>query len=76
MKALGTGWGRGVRWLDIEVRRRAYEAPRVELSGGAARHARRLGVRRVHISIAHLRGEAMAVAVAEGKAATGRKGKG
>jgi holo-[acyl-carrier protein] synthase len=73
MKALGTGWGRGVRWRDIAVRRRPGDAPRVELSGGAARHARRLGIARVHISISHLRGEALAFAVAEGRGRPIRK---
>lgn len=66
MKALGTGWGRGVRWRDIEVRRRAGEAPRIVLSGGAARRARALGVARLHLSLSHLRGEAIAFVVAEG----------
>jgi holo-[acyl-carrier protein] synthase len=78
MKALGTGWGKGVRWRDIGVLRRPGEAPQVELAGGAARRARRLGVRRVHITITHLRGEAMALAIAEGDedgARAGRVGK-
>jgi holo-[acyl-carrier protein] synthase len=68
MKALGTGWGRGVRWRDIGVTRKPGEAPRVELAGGAARRARALGVTRVHLSISHLRGEALAFAVADGEA--------
>jgi holo-[acyl-carrier protein] synthase len=68
MKALGTGWGRGVRWRDIGVTRKPGEAPRVELSGGAARRARALGVTRVHLSISHLRGEALAFVIAEGDA--------
>jgi holo-[acyl-carrier protein] synthase len=76
MKALGTGWGRGVRWRDIAVRRRPGEAPRVELSGGAARHARKLGIDRVHVSMAHLRGEALAFVVAEGSDRTPRRSAG
>ena len=67
MKALGTGWGRGVRWRDIGVTRKPSEAPRVALSEKAARRARALGVTRVHLSISHLRGEALAFAVAEGE---------
>jgi holo-[acyl-carrier protein] synthase len=66
MKALGTGWGRGVRWRDIGVRREPGKAPHVALTGGAARRARQMGIRRVHISISHLRGEALAFAIAEG----------
>ncbi len=71
MKALGTGWGRGVRWRDIEVRRAPGEAPRVALSGGASRRAKAIGIDRLHLSISHLRGEAIAFVVAEGRG-TGR----
>jgi holo-[acyl-carrier protein] synthase len=40
-KALGTGWSRGVRWRDVEVRLRPE--PTVGLRGGAAARARALG---------------------------------
>ena len=40
-KALGTGWSRGVRWRDVEVRLRPE--PTVSLRGGAAARARALG---------------------------------
>ena len=40
-KALGTGWSRGVRWRDVEVRLRPE--PAVRLRGGAAARARALG---------------------------------
>ena len=40
-KALGTGWSRGVRWRDVEVRLRPE--PAVGLRGGAAARARALG---------------------------------
>ncbi len=72
MKALGTGWGRGVRWRDIEVRREPGQAPRVVLSGGAARRARSVGAAHVHLSLSHLRGEAIAFVVAEGVGAKRR----
>lgn len=32
-KALGTGWAKGVTWLDVEVRREKPEAPGIVLSG-------------------------------------------
>jgi holo-[acyl-carrier protein] synthase len=35
MKALGTGWRRGVRWVDIEVTRLASGRPTIELRGAA-----------------------------------------
>ena len=40
-KALGTGWSRGVRWRDVEVRLRPE--PTVGLRGAAAARARALG---------------------------------
>jgi holo-[acyl-carrier protein] synthase len=40
-KALGTGWSRGVRWRDVEVR--LQPGPAVALRGGAAARAKALG---------------------------------
>ena len=66
LKALGTGWGRGAAFRDVEiVRRAADEGPTVRLHDGALRRARELGVGRVHVSITHERGHAAAVAVLE-----------
>ena len=65
MKALGTGWARGVRWRDIEVVRASGSAPTVVLHGVAARIAAGKGIARIHITITHDAGIAAAVAVAE-----------
>jgi holo-[acyl-carrier protein] synthase len=65
MKALGTGWARGVRWRDIEVVRRRGEAPELRLHGETQRLAARRGIVRIHITITHDGGMAAAVAVAE-----------
>jgi len=53
MKALGTGWARGVRWVDIEVVRLASGKPTLELRGAARQHADRMGVSRIHLSLTH-----------------------
>lgn len=53
MKALGTGWRRGVRWVDIEVVRPKGSAPQVVLHGEAKQHAERLGVKHIALSITH-----------------------
>ena len=53
MKALGTGWRRGVRWRDIEVRNEASGKPGISFAGKAAEHAARLGAKRAHLSITH-----------------------
>ena len=65
MKLLGTGWARGVRWVDIEVVRAPGQAPTVVLHGAAGRIAAERGVARIHISITHDAGIAAAVAVGE-----------
>jgi len=65
MKLLGTGWTRGVRWVDIEVVRLPGQAPSVALHGETARIAAALRIAKIHITITHDGGLAAAVAVAE-----------
>jgi holo-[acyl-carrier protein] synthase len=65
MKALGTGWARGVRWRDIEVRRGGSGPPELVLHGATAGIARQRSIERIHITITHDAGLAAAVAVAE-----------
>lgn len=65
MKALGTGWRDGVRWVDIEVLREPGQAPRLQLHGESARIAAAQSIERIHITITHDAGLAAAVAVAE-----------
>jgi holo-[acyl-carrier protein] synthase len=64
MKALGTGYGRGVWWRDIEVVRGSGR-PSIVLHGGALRHAASLGAERWHLSLSHTAGHALAHVVAE-----------
>ncbi|MFT4539282.1 MAG: holo-[acyl-carrier protein] synthase [Planctomycetota bacterium] len=66
MKVLGTGWARGVRWVDIEVTRAPGQAPQVLLHGECARIAAARGIEKIHVTITHDAGIAAAVAVAEG----------
>lgn len=65
MKALGTGYGRGVWWRDIEVVR-ASGRPTIVLHGGALQRAAEIGVARWHLSLTHTAGQALAHVVAEG----------
>jgi holo-[acyl-carrier protein] synthase len=65
MKALGTGWGAGVRWRDIEVRRHASGKPFVELHGRAKEICAGLGGTTVACSITHTDDHALAVVVIE-----------
>src|SRR5271156_7073622 len=45
MKALGTGWSRGVRWVDLEVVRLRGGKPTLVLKGEARRIADAMGVK-------------------------------
>src|ERR1700679_998839 len=42
MKALGTGWARGVRWVDVEVVRQRGGRPTMQLHGEAGKISERL----------------------------------
>ncbi len=53
MKALGTGWRQGVRWVDIEVVRPRGSRPTIVLHGAAKEHSVRLGVKNISLSITH-----------------------
>ncbi|HTC23068.1 MAG TPA: holo-ACP synthase [Gemmatimonadales bacterium] len=66
MKALGTGWARGVSWTDIDVRRLASGKPEVVLRGKCKEIADGLGVGGWEISITHTAGQAAASVVAVG----------
>jgi holo-[acyl-carrier protein] synthase len=65
MKALGTGWRRGVRWVDIEVFNQPGGRPTLLLHGRTKELADAMGVRRIVLSITHTTGMAMAHVIFE-----------
>jgi len=65
MKAVGTGWKRGVRWRDFEVTNLPSGRPTLQLHGEAARFAEHLGVRNIALSITHTASEGMAIVILE-----------
>lgn len=52
-KALGTGWRKGVRWRDVEVRNERSGRPTLALSGQAEKFAQATGVRNISLSLTH-----------------------
>lgn len=52
-KAIGTGWGRGIAWTEVEVVSAPSGAPAICAAGAAERFLEQLGVRRVHLSMTH-----------------------
>jgi len=66
MKALGTGWSRGVRWRDIEVTREPSGKPALRLQGAAREFADRMGVKHISVTITHSGNLALAQVIFEG----------
>ena len=65
MKAIGTGWRRGVRWRDFEVANLPSGKPTLRLHGVAAEFAARLKVRTISLSLTHTSEMALAHVILE-----------
>lgn len=65
MKALGTGWAKGVGFGDIALIADTQGVPRLVLAGEARRVAIRLGASRWHCSVSHSDGFAVAMVILE-----------
>src|ERR1700683_518426 len=66
MKAIGTGWKRGVRWQDFEVANLPSGRPTLPLHGVAAQIAESMGVKSISLSITHTSELGMAHVILEG----------
>jgi holo-[acyl-carrier protein] synthase len=66
LKAIGTGWLRGICWTDLEVRNDSGGQPKVRVRGGAKDAALGRGIANILISISHCRTYATAYALALG----------
>ncbi|MFO0912288.1 MAG: holo-ACP synthase [Pirellulales bacterium] len=64
LKAIGTGWIRGISWRDVEVRNQKGGRPTIALGGGAREVCEKQGVTEILISISHCRSHATAYALA------------
>ena len=71
LKALGTGWRKGISWRDIEVRNEPGGKPVVAVRGGAKEVVEQLGVTDIQVTISHCRSHATATAIAVGRAGQG-----
>lgn len=67
LKALGTGWIKGIGWRDVEVRNEGGGKPVISLHGGARERAQAIGLQQMLISISHCRSHATAYALAMGR---------
>jgi holo-[acyl-carrier protein] synthase len=66
MKAIGTGWRRGIRWKDFEVANQPSGRPELRLHGVAAGFAEKLGVKNIQLSMTHTREYGQAFVILEG----------
>jgi holo-[acyl-carrier protein] synthase len=65
LKALGTGWSQGVRWVDIEVLPDRTGRPQASVEGRVRSLIREVGVTNIHVTLSHDAEYAMAEAVLE-----------
>lgn len=65
MKALGTGWSRGVKFSEIEVRNLDSGQPVLEVYGRARELCQAEGITRAYVSLSHLQTKAVATVVLE-----------
>ncbi len=66
MKAIGTGWRRGITWQDFEVANLPSGRPTIKFHGVAAQVAERMGVKRAHLSLTHTAQFGQAFLILEG----------
>jgi holo-[acyl-carrier protein] synthase len=67
LKALGTGWGNGsVNFDEIEVRNNEVGKPEIYLIGNAAVQYERLHIKKIFVSLSHIKTTAIAMVVVEG----------
>ncbi len=65
VKALGTGFIKGIGFSDIEVYHDDLNKPHIRLQGKAKEFADKAGITKIHLSISHVKDWANAVAVLE-----------
>lgn len=64
LKAVGTGWSRGISWQDMEIRNEQSGKPIVALRGAIRDVVEERGIGEILISISHCRCHATAYAMA------------
>jgi len=71
LKAFGTGKSQGILWRDVETIPGPKGRPKVNLYGNADKYMKSLNANRVHVSISHDGGKAVAFVVIERAGGTG-----
>jgi holo-[acyl-carrier protein] synthase len=71
LKAFGTGKSQGILWRDVETVPGPKGRPKVNLYGNADKYMKYLNADRVHVSISHDGGKAVAFVVIESAGGAG-----
>lgn len=66
MKALGTGWDKGIQWKQIEIQNNTEGKPKAVLYGKAKELIGLLNVDKIYISISHNVKSTIAMVIFEG----------
>jgi len=65
LKALGTGWSRGVKFSEIEIHNLESGQPVIKVSGRAKEFCQAEGISRFYVSLSHLKTLAVATVILE-----------
>lgn len=65
LKAIGTGWSRGYRFLDIEILNNEKGKPELVVQGKVKDFCEKNGITGFHVSLSHIKEVAKAVVVLE-----------
>lgn len=61
-KALGVGWGRDIKWTDVEVVNDSLGKPRINAYGGVKKLMEQKGISEILVSLSHVSQYAVASA--------------
>ena len=62
LKALGVGWGKDIKWTDVEVVNDPLGKPRINAYGGVKRLMEKNGIAEITVSLSHVSHYAVASA--------------
>lgn len=65
MKAIGTGWDKGIQWKHIEIVHKHTGAPQIKLHAQIKKEIEALGVKTLHLSLSHTALFAIATVILE-----------
>ena len=65
LKAIGRGWDSGLSLHEIEIVNELNGRPSIRLSGETEKELSKMGIKNIHVSLAHLKSMATAIVILE-----------